>query len=287
MTPNSFGTRRGFTLLELVIVVVILGVIGATVAVFMRPAFEAWLGARSRAGLVAEADHGLRRMQQEVQTAVPNSIRSPGDQCFELVPTIAGGRYRVQADTVNSGTQPAADGQATSSFDVLSSLARAPAVGDWVVVNNQNPNDVYSGANRSAVTAVTTPAATAGLSRIAINAMQFPLGYVDGRFVVVPDADQAVFFVCSGADGTLDGNGNGKGQLLRLSHYGFNAALPTACPSTTGAALLVANVRSCRFLYSPNQGATQQSGYLSMQVELARRGESASLLIGAHVLNAP
>ena len=37
-------------------------------------------------------------------------------------------------------------------------LAAAPAVGDFVVVDNQNPGDVYAGSNRAAITSVTTPA---------------------------------------------------------------------------------------------------------------------------------
>ena len=86
---------------------------------------------------------------------------------------------------------------------------------------------------------------------------------------------------------TLDGNGNGRGTLFRLKAYGFNAAVPAACPATTGGAVLATGVVSCRFLYSPNQGATQQNGFVSLQLELARNGERASLVMGAHVVNAP
>ena len=45
---------------------------------------------------------------------------------------------------------------------------------------------------------------------------QFPLGYDGGRFTVVPGTTPAVFYICSGADGTLDASGNGKGTLYRL-----------------------------------------------------------------------
>ena len=80
--------------------------------------------------------------------------------------------------------------------------------------------------------------------------------------------------------------GVGTGTLYRLTRA-FNAAYPAGCPSTAGAAVLATRVKSCRFVYSPTAGATQQSGFVSMQLELERNNETVSLLLGAHVMNAP
>ena len=278
---------QGFTLVEMIATLVLFGLMAATLTVFFRPAFDTWMSTRSRSALSAGADQAMRRMLRDVQVAVPNSLRTPGTSCIELVPSSAGGRYRMAVDTVNSGSAAADPATATTAFDVLSPLQRVPAVGDWVVIDNQNPGDVYSGANRSAITAVTTPAATLGRHRLAIAALQFPLGYDGGRFTVVPAAQQAVFYVCSGASTTLDANGNAPGVLYRLQHYGFNAAAPTSCPATIGADVLATGLRSCRFLYNANQGATQQSGFLQVQLEFTRNRETASLVFGAHVANVP
>jgi MSHA biogenesis protein MshO len=109
----------------------------------------------------------------------------------------------------------------------------------------------------------------------------------------VADSQQAVFYVCSGASSTLDAHGNAPGVLVRLKHYGFNAAAPSACPAIAGAGagagadVLATGLRSCRFLYNANQGATQQSGFLSVQLEFTRNAETASLVFGAHVDNMP
>ena len=100
-------------------------------------------------------------------------------------------------------------------------------------------------------------------------------------------AQQAVFYVCSGASSTLDANGNAPGVLVRLKAYGFNAAAPSACPASAGGDVLATGLKSCRFLYNANQGATQQSGFLSIQIELTRNNETASLVLGAHVDNVP
>ena len=286
-TPRQGAAARGFTLIELIVTLVLFGLMAATLVVFLRPAMASWLAVRTRSALASDADHALRRMLRDVRAAVPNSIRTPGTDCFELVPTGGGGRYRKAYDFANAGGAWVNPEVATSLFDVYSTLSPLPAAGDWVVVDNQNAGDVYAGANRSAITAVTTPAAAYGKHRLAINALQFPLGYDGGRFNWVPDSQKAVFYVCSGASTTLDGNGDAPGVLYRLKNYGFNAAAPATCPAVAGADVLATGVRSCRFLYTANQGATQQSGFISLQVELTRSNETASLVLGAHVSNVP
>ena len=293
--------HHGFTLVELIVVIVITAIIAATIAVFVRPAIDAYSDTRLRGELSDQADTALRRIVRDVRMSVPNSLRIPSAQCFELVPSASGGRYRMGPDVVNdspaacstpSGTCTAwvDPGRALSAFDTLTELSATPAVGDWVVINNQNGNDVYEGTNRWAIAAVDTPTATQGKLRLTVSpangGTDLSAGYDGGRFQVVANAQQSVFYVCSGADGTLDGSGNGKGTLYRLKRS-FNTAYPTACPSIAGADVLATRVRSCTFVYDPNQGATQQSGFLWLHLELARNNETSSLTMGAHVMNVP
>jgi MSHA biogenesis protein MshO len=156
-----------------------------------------------------------------------------------------------------------------------------------VVINNQISNDVYEGNNRSAITALATPSATSqGKLRISVDPLSVPAGYGGGRFMVVDKDQEAVFYICSGADDTLDAQGNGKGTLYRLKRS-FDATYPSSCPAVTGADVLATRVRKCTFVYDPNQGATQQNGFVWLNLVLARNNETASLSMGAHVMNAP
>lgn len=291
---------RGFTLIELIVVIVVGAIVAGSVALFMRPAIDSFVGTRVRSDIADQADTALRRIQRDVRRAVPNSLRVPSNQCFELVPSASGGRYRMGPDVTNDSPSPCSastnpstcaawvdTSDTTSLFDTLSPLATTPSVGDWVVFNNQNGNDVYEGNNRSAITSVaSTPATTQGYTRLGINALQISPGYNGGRFTVVSQSEPSVFYVCSGADGTVDGNGNGKGTLYRLVRS-FNATYPTSCPSVSGAVPLATRVQSCSFVYDPNQGATQQSGFLWMELSITRNNETAHLAVGAHVLNVP
>ncbi len=269
---------RGFTLIELVMVIVITGIMAASIAVFFVPAINAYFDARRRAEMTDTADTALRRMARDVRRAVPNSIRIPNPQCFELVPTTAGGLYRRAADIANAGADPLDITSSDASFDVLSPLATTPSAGDFIVIGNQNTNDVYSGPTRGTIAAWTTPdpaGAAAGTGRITLNpATQFPASYDGGRFQVVATREQSVFYICDAATKTLR-------RLVR----GFTAAYPAACPAA--GEVLASNVDACEFVYDPNQGATQQSGFVWMRIELLSAGERMALSHGAHVSNVP
>ncbi len=288
----------GVTLIELIMVIAIMGISGAVISVFILPAIQSYISVRDRASLASDAQSALRIISQDVHSSVPNSLRTPNSSCIETVPTTSGGGYRIDRDIVNdtpagcnaTGTCSAVvdTSSATSVLDVLSTLSSTPAVGDYVVINNQVPEQIHSGSNRAAITAVSTPRSTDGVLRLSIGSTQFPLGYSDGRFVVVPSSGP-VTYVCNGADGTLDANGDGKGTLYRRSGYGFNTSF-ASCPtgaSLSGAAVVAKKVKSCTFTYSPNQGSTEQNGFLSMAIELSRNNETVSLISGSHVDNAP
>lgn len=284
------ATRRsGFTLIELIVVMVVTGIIAGTVVVFFRPAFESYVAVGRRARLTDMADTALRKMSRDIRLAVPNSIRSPGSQCFELVPTSDGGRYRMGPDTAVPGGAWFDGTAAVSALDLLTPLSSTPAAGDWLVIDNQNTNDVYAGTNRAAILSVAAPPdPNLGYSRITLQAAtQFPGGYTGGRFVLVPNAQQAVFYVCAGAG--VDAEGSGTGTLYRFANYGFNAATPAACPAPVIGAtpVLATKVKSCRFDYSPNQGATQQSGFVWMTLEIAEQNEPVVMVHGTHVDNVP
>ena len=269
--------QQGFTLIELVMVIVIMGVIGATLAVFMRAPVDAYLDSGRRAALTDLADTAVRRMARDIARALPNSLRTPSTQCVEFIPTRTGGRYRAEPDSGVPGNQAAAVLDFTvsdTSFNMLANNASLPAeqrivANDVVVVYNLGvPGaDAYAGDNSSVVAGV-----TAGTeSTISIAAKQFPLASGSNRFHVVPGNEKIVSFVCSG------------GRLLRSSDHAYANSCPTSGATVS---VLANNVSACNFVY--NSSDLQRNALVQMTITLTdSSGESVGLYHEVHVGNTP
>lgn len=262
----------GFTLVELIVVIAITAIIAAVVAVFIRAPVEGYFDSARRAELTDTADTALRRIGRDLRLALPNSVRVSGT-AVEFLETRTGGRYRAESD---GGTTPADEldfTAADASFDFLGSLSSTPVAGDLVVVYNLGISgaDAYADDNTAQVTGV------AG-STLSIAAKQFPFESPANRFQVVSGP---VSYVCAGVG---IANGSGTGTLRRYWGYPKTAA-QNAPPAGGSNALLADHVSACSFVYT--QGATARSGLVSMQLQIAKDGESVSLYHEVHVPNVP
>jgi len=268
--------QRGFTLIELIMVIVLMGVIGGMVSVFMKSPIDAYMASGRRAALTDTADTVVRRMARDIQKSLPNSIRTPTAQCVEFIPTKTGGRYRAQDAGALDFTV------AASSFNMLGSNAALAAdqqikVGDVIVVYNLGipDSDAYqlTGSINRAVVRGTDPLSEAGVpleTTIPLVSTLFPLASPNSRFQVVPANENVVSLVCSG------------GNLHRTASTFINAAT-TSCPAT--GPILASGVSACNFDYSGSD--LQRNALISMRIELTNNGESVSLQHEVHVNNTP
>src|SRR5450830_1646401 len=92
----------GFTLIEVIMVIAIIGIIAGMVAVFITKPVQGYIDTVRRAELTDAADVALRRLTRDVRLALPNSLRTTAGG-FEFIMTKAGGRYRDENDGSTAG----------------------------------------------------------------------------------------------------------------------------------------------------------------------------------------
>src|SRR5688572_29003240 len=93
----------GFTLVELIAVIVILSIVASIGTGFVVKTTEAYQRTQSRALLVNTSRQAIERMTRQLRVALPYSIRIlNGGACTEFMPISAGGNYFSPVpDTVN------------------------------------------------------------------------------------------------------------------------------------------------------------------------------------------
>ncbi len=261
-------------------VIVLMGVIGGIMSVFMRGPIDAYFSSARRAALTDVADTTVRRIARDLHRALPNSIRANATcaNSLEFIPTKTGGRYRAEGTGALNFSTP------VTSFNVFGDNAtfagpasllpndQIIAAGDLVVVYNLGiPGaDAYAGDNTSPVTSV--GAVSAGETPISITSKQFPLESGSNRFHVVAGNEQIVTYVCNGT------------TLYRTATASMTA--PTTC--ATGS-IIAANVNCAgtSFAFSPTDLQRNAIVTMVLSIQDSTAAETVNLQHEVHVDNTP
>jgi MSHA biogenesis protein MshO len=278
--------QSGFTLVELIMVIVIMGVIGGMVSVFMKSPIDAYFASARRAALTDVADTTVRRIARDLRKALPNSIGTSGDnKCIEFIPTKTGGRYRAE-ELVAGDNKSLVFGVVDTTFNIFGSNLALPAdqrivavPGEYDVIAVSNFGfgvaDAYTGANTAVVSAVVDGAET--VVTIASTTFDVALASPSYRFQVVPGNERVVAFVCDGTN------------LYRIAKTTFGHICPASGSVTVAATdpILARNVTyaECNFNYGGSD--LQRNALISMNIQMSDSGESVNLQHEVHVNNTP
>lgn len=290
-TRLSRPSASGFTLVELIMVIVITGIIAGVIAVFITSPVTAYIDTARRAELTENADTALRRIARDLRTALPNSVRvvAVGAVTYlEFIPTRGGGRYR-QLPTDAGGGDVLDFSVADTAFDVLGPVP-VHDVGDGIAIFNLGPgsvSDAYSGNNRSTLTSSNSLVAAFSTDtsprQMTFAAKQFPAPSPSARFHVLTSP---VTYACAPNSSTPS-----AGALKRYAGYGFASTQPA--PPSVASQILVGNVAECEFDYNEatlsalSTSAHTRTGLVTLRLRLEQDDESVRLVHQMQVVNAP
>jgi len=89
MKPLMRKNSSGFTLIELITVIIILGVLAAAISSFIKFTTQIYSEATARDQLVSSTRFAIERLNRDVRNALPNSLRlTNSDRCIEFTPII-------------------------------------------------------------------------------------------------------------------------------------------------------------------------------------------------------
>ncbi|VUD56776.1 hypothetical protein TDB9533_02393 [Thalassocella blandensis] len=199
--------RSGFTLVELISVIVILGILTAIGSHFVVSTIQSYRDVEQRSKLISRGRLVVEQMTRQLRNAVPNSIRvSSSGNCIEFMPMVAGATYIGSVpDTENSAP-------ATTTINTAPFTTSAGA-GLHAVIGALQGSEIYANGSpngRAPISGFNGGAASPFITLSSSH--RFIRNSVQQRVYI---ADDPLRFCLIGA------------ELYQYSGYGFNTGVVT------------------------------------------------------------
>ena len=239
--------QKGFTLIEIVVTLVILGIVAVMSVQLIMPIFQGYTDARVVDRLYNEAKFAVERMTRELRMSIPNTVRTvPGD---------TGVQFGLLADAAYYSKGPANKKQ----IEVDATMGALLSLGDKLSIYNTNPAHFYNSVRVYQIAALPG----GNIIQLDKNLNQHS---PNRRFYLL---NSPVTFYHSGT------------QLLR--NFGYNLA--NAEYGTSGGNVLATRVQSATFTYSP--GSLHRNAYIDIELTMADGDITLDYSHQIHVRNMP
>ena len=283
--------QSGFSLFELILVIVLLGIMASGAGLLITPPIDAYSDQVRRQLLVDQAEMSLRQIARDVRKALPNSIRiTPDGRALEMVNTSDGARYRDEAGVEFSAATHILDfTSADTEFNFLGSLnLPAPSTlsaNQRLVIYNTAPANIYNDAVAGASLGIITPFGTVmDLTELTMGGEVEQHLVLDTPFQFSQQSPGQRAFIVDGPISYICDPDSGSGLITRYSNYAYTATQPTP-PASAAIGPVVTRVIACSFNYTA--GTEQRGGLITLEISLSASGETVTRLHQVHVDNVP
>lgn len=272
---TSYRSAKGFTLIELIIVIVLVGIIATVVSPIVGNQFQAYTDSSRRATLVQEAQSVMQRLELDLYNAIPNSteIDYNGADLTLLAMT------RRASD--ESGTQAAGRYDETTLNDPVLTVfgCLIDRDGQLLVVGSQVAEDTlddYEGNRSGPVFPIENGGIDADCSAPPTTTIELAAGAsIDDEF---ESFNKRAYLTEGKVEYLCRDNGQGGQELIRRTDFGPNANTDQRVASRL-------SNDGCNLEFIP--GTTLTAPGLQVDITISQDGEQVQLIRIFQLQNAP
>ncbi len=182
----------GFTLIELILVIIVLGILATITTSYLSLGVRMYTEANERTQLLNQSRFAIERLTRELRNVVPNSVRIQGS-CIEFMPLSAAARYSVvpfdsvgTSLTFYSALPEWQDSDTSNDNSLVNS-------GDYLSIYPTSSAHIYgdialAGTEKRTVQITSDPVATGGDVNLTILSNRFPAQSSSQRMYLMPSS---------------------------------------------------------------------------------------------------
>lgn len=261
----------GFTLVELLAVIVVMGLIAALGSSLLVNTIETYKIAEQRSQLIQRGRLTMEQMTREIRTAIPNSLRvSDSQSCLEFIPTAAVSRYSDQLATADNAA-------AKQDFLDVDDSTLSLASPKYVVIEPFSSAEIYSAHNPSVISPIANinifRTQTSAITRIGLRAAhRFTRASKSQRFYIGEDPVRYCLI---------------DGSLQRASAYGLDTATLSDKLPAGKVDLMAQNISSDGSVFSLSPVTEDRHGLVTIELNFANKKLSIALKNSVLIRNSP
>jgi len=274
---RQFRAQQGFTLVELIMVIVLLGVMAVGITGFIGLSTQTFLKVSERDELVSSARFAVERLNREVRNAVPNSFRvnsNSSTQCLEFLPIVASTNYvdiSVSPETASNTLTVIPFVDNNNNTYVLNS-------NDVVVVYPLYPTDIYTDITDNS-------GKIFGINAINTSAIPWVITLDAGSYLFTQDSPNKRLYIANKPVSYCVNNG----QLTRYNNYNItNTTYIT--PNSANAVLMAENlaaVNVAKPVFTIQPPTLKRNAQVQIRFDFTRDGEHIEFANDIHLVNVP
>ena len=257
---------KGFTLVELILVLVILSIVTAIGTQFLSTALNSYHQAQFRVKLIAKGRVSIEQIVRQLRMAVPNSVRlSTSQDCIEFLPIVAGASY--EGELPDAGNSAEAISSISTSHSILG--LGTPA---HVIVGAAQASEIYTTASPSSRVGVGSLGTAPYTNIPLISPHIFLQNSINKRLYLASNPKR---FCVSGTD------------LIHYTNYGFQTTNVSDIPPGGNSILMAQSVTAQGSAFSLSNDSQDRNTSINIALRFNEGTESVDLFQTVLIRNVP